>query len=146
MCVRLLTEDLRYIVDWANINGLKRNASKTQSIVVYKYGVDIVDTVPYSTFVKNLRVTYGNDLKSDMQVDLICRRVFHILRSLWRTARFVGSVLKRRLFLYYILPHFIFSGVVLFGMSKGCMAKLNRCFKACVRYVFRLKKYDHITF
>lgn len=30
-------------------------------------------------------------------------------------------------------------------MSEGCLKKLNRCFNAAIRYVFRLRKYDHLS-
>lgn len=45
----------------------------------------------------------------------------------------------------YVFPHFLYADVVFYGMSKKCSSKLNRCFNACVRYVFRLRKYDHLS-
>lgn len=68
-----------------------------------------------------------------------------MLRTLWRVTQFADCELRRKLFLSYLFPHFIYADVVLFGMSKGCLNKLNRCFNACVRYVFKLKKFDHIS-
>lgn len=142
------------IAGWSSVNGLKLNGSKTQSIVFSKRGVK-TDGFPklvvcdvstqYSTSVKNLGVLLSQDLKWDVHINSICKKVFYMLRTLWRVTQFAEAGLRRRLFLAYILPHFLYADAVFFGMSGRCRDKLRRCFRAGVRYVFRLRKFDHIS-
>lgn len=153
-CVSHINEDLTNIAKWSSDNGLRLNGSKTQSIVFSKRGIDTYDfpklvvndvQIQYSSSVKNLGVLLSHDLKWDAHVNSVCKKIFFMLRTLWRVTHFADAGLRRRLFLSYILPHFLYADVVFFGMSGRCRDKLLRCFKAGIRYVFRLKKFDHIS-
>ena len=75
---------------------------------------------------------------------IVRKRIYNILRMFWTLTRFAEPNLRRKLFLAYIFPHFLYADAVLFGMSKQCEKKLILAFNACVRYVFNLRKYDHI--
>lgn len=153
-CVRFINEDLDSIAEWSSVNGLKLNVSKTQSIVFNKKGMNDEDfpklmlnnvEVSYSSSVKNLGIFLSDDLKWDIHIDSVCRRIFFLLRLLWKTTYFADVGLRRRLFLSYIFPHFLYADVVFYGMSGRCVDKLSRCFNSCIRYVFRLRKFDHIS-
>lgn len=154
-CVQLLNNDLDGVVLWADANGLKLNADKTQSIVLYKSVINTSNfpnltvgnfIIPYSSKVKNLGLLISCDLKWDAHVDSVCRKIFFSIRSLWKITQFANDELRRRLVVSFVFPLFLYADVVLFGMSKRCQQKLERCFNACIRYVYKLRKYDHLSF
>lgn len=153
-CIQLMNVDLSNICVWASDNGLSLNAGKTQSIVVSKSVTNVssfpslmVDNccIPYSTSVRNLGLIISADLKWDDHINLICRKIFYSIRSLWQVTRFADTVLRRKLILTYVFPLFLYSDLVIFGMSGRCRLKLERCFNACLRYVFNLRKFDHLS-
>lgn len=153
-CIRLMNGDLEGVASWAAVNGLVLNAAKSQSIVMGGLSTDVVNfpelilnntIIPFSPTVKNLGVFFSGDLKWDFHIDRVCLKIFNIIRTLWKVTYFGNTDLRRRLFLSFVFPHFLYADAVLYGMSEGCMKKLNRCFNACIRYVFRLNKYDHIS-
>lgn len=151
-----MNDDLSRIERWALDNGLKLNTAKTQAIVIYKNSraLNIIDIpklvlsnnpVPFSQTVKNLGLHINNTLTWDEHISMLSRKVFICLRSLWKVTGFADISLKKKLFCSYILPHFLYCDIVFFGMSKTCEYKLRMCFNACIRYVFGLRKFDHIS-
>lgn len=153
-CVNSMNADLKRIEEWACNNGLRLNTAKTQSIVVYKSIIDAGNfqnlslgnsIIPYSLHVKSLGTWISQDLKWDKHIDQTCCKIFNTLKVLWKTTQFAGAGLRRKLFSSYVFPHFVYADLIYYGMSDRCFRKLNRCFNACVRYIFRLRKYDHIS-
>lgn len=152
--IEKLNEDLQLILNWAVVNKLTLNAKKTQAIVVYKQKIDLTTfpsvvlnsvMVPYSETVKNLGIIMDSTLTWSMQINKVCARVYNILRSLWKLTISCSSSLRQKLFMAFILPHFLYADVVIFGMYEYCLFKLKRLFNACIRYVHNLQKFDHIS-
>ena len=146
--------DLTRIIQWSIINRLTLNPGKSQSIIIYKYSIDTTtfsqiilnDTViPFANTVRNLGLFINKSLTWDCHIRVICKRVYNILRVFWILSRFANSQIRRKLFLAYIFPHFLYGDVIMFGMSKYCERKLTLLFNAWVRYVHNLRKYDHIS-
>lgn len=81
----------------------------------------------------------------DDHINLVCSRVYFILRSLWRVASNLPPHTKRRLILSFVFPHFIYGDIVLFDMSARCKDRFQLWFNACTRFMFGLRKYDHIS-
>lgn len=153
-CIGGLNSDLRNIVAWAAENGLILNESKTQAMAFGIREGDLVNyprlmvgnvAIPFSPKVRNLGIYLTNDLKWDAHIDSVCIKIFNIIRTLWKITYFASTELRRRLFLSFVFPHFVYADVVFYGMSEGNMSKLTRCFNACIRYVFRLRKFDHLS-
>ena len=44
-----------------------------------------------------------------------------------------------------IVPHFLYCDGVFFPLDSVCSGKLNLLFKSCIRYIYKLRKYDHVS-
>jgi hypothetical protein len=142
------------IEDWATHNGLVLNPKKTQSIVIYKHKLNTRhfppisvcnENIPFVDCVNDLGVLINNCLSWDEHINMICCKTYMKLRTLWSVTDFASNKLRRKLFLSYVFPYFSYGEMVLFGMHEYNMDKLNKAFKAGVRYIYRLRKYDHIS-
>ncbi len=81
----------------------------------------------------------------DDHIAMASQKIYGCLRSLWSVTRFANSNLRRKLFLSFIFPIFLYGDVVFYGMSKGCERKIQLLFNPIHRYIFNLRKFDHIS-
>lgn len=87
----------------------------------------------------------NSNLSWEDHISHVSRKIFGCLRSLWTATGVCNVSIKKRMFMSYIFPHFLYCSNVIFGMSAGCRATLQKCFNAGVRFVYGLRKYDHIS-
>lgn len=153
-CVKLVNEDLDRISAWATLNSLKLNVSKSQAIVIYKSFVDDSNfdklllnggVISYSSTVRNLGIIFNKTLTWDEQVISISKKVFYCLRSLWSTTLILEHKIKKLIFLSFIFPIFLYGDTIMYGMSAKNKNILQKCFNACIRYMFNLRKFDHVS-
>jgi hypothetical protein len=52
---------------------------------------------------------------------------------------------RRRLLLSLIMPHFTYGSVVFVGPDAESKEKLERAFRACIRFLHRLKRRDNVA-
>lgn len=153
-CITRLNDDLQSILSWSIRNKLILNTNKTQAILLFKNKLSEKDfpqvllnneRVVFSDTVRNLGLIMDKTLSWNEHVNGVCSKVYRMLRVLWKTTCFLSTKTRHKLFMAYILPHILYCDVVLFGMHVGVMYKLKRLFNSCVRFVFSLRKYDHIS-
>lgn len=153
-CLDSINEDLQRVWDWSIQNDLMLNISKTQSIIFYKYTINTENLIPimlnnilipYNKVVRNLGLYMDCTLSFNDNINHICSKVFYTLKSLWSVSSFGTPLFKTRLFYSYILPHFIYCDTVFYKLSEGNLYKLQMCLNACTRYVYNLKKFDHLS-
>lgn len=153
-CVCRLNDDLQSVLLWSIKNKLILNTNKTQAIIVYKNKISEEDfpnvllnneIVVFSKTVRNLGLIIDQTLSWNEHITGVCNRVYVMLRVLWKTTSFLNVKTRYKLFMAYVLPHILYCDVVLFGMHVGIMDKLKRLLNSCVRFVFFLRKYDHIS-
>lgn len=153
-CVTKINLDITSIADWSLNNDLRINAIKTQCIVISTNDVDLnfippvcVKSIPivYSEVVKDLGLLIDRKLSWENHVNSICKKVNFMLRTLWTTARDLDPDHKRKLFFAFLLPHLIYCDSSFYGMQKMHFSKLELLLNNCVRYVYGLRKYDHVT-
>lgn len=152
--INRINSDLNKIMLWSENNHLILNPSKSQSIFIYTKCVN-TDTfpsiclnnkiIPYSEKVRNLGIIFNKRMTWDDHLSIVSQKIYGTLRSLWDVTRFADMELRKKLFIAFIFPIFLYCDVVLFGMSKGCEKKLQLLFNACVRYIFKLRKFDHVS-
>lgn len=154
VCIKMLNEDLQSIFTWSINNKLLLNNKKTQAILLSMHKRADTDfpevllnneRVVFSDSVRNLGLTIDTSLSWNDHINEVCRRVYCMLRMLWKTADFLDTRMKYKLFMAYILPHLTFCDVIMFGMQVGIMAKLKKLLNSCVRFIFSLRKFDHIS-
>ena len=103
------------------------------------------EQIAYTSSVRNLGLIIDQSLSWEAHIDVLCTRVYVILRSFWQLTGFAGVKFRHKLFMAYILPHLMYCDVVLYGMFEKVMDKLRYLFNSCVRYVYSLRKFDHIS-
>lgn len=149
-----LNEDLQRVVEWSTSNDLILNAKKTQAIIIHKHRLQKRDfpqvmltneKINYSDSVRNLGLVMNSTLSWDDHIDKVCGTVYGILRNFWKLTKLTSVKLRHRLFMSYVMPHIMYCDVVMYGMFEYSLNKLKLLFNAGVRYIFSLRKYDHIS-
>lgn len=159
--INVMNNELQAVHLWANNNGLLINANKSYGINIYKKGIhldnfpDLVigkDIIKYCNKVRNLGVILNNSLTWDDHVNSICAKVYFGLRTLSSLRNITPKNVRLLLVKALLVPHFIYCDVLFShiasptnSISTGCFRRLNLTFNACTRYVFSLRKYDHIS-
>ena len=153
-----LNEDLDRISTWARNRGVLLNPLKTQLIVVgtsnklSKIPWDLLPQVTIngtvierSKVVKDLGVSVDENLNWQKQVQETCKKVYGSLHSLNRMRNLLSVQAKRQLVQTFIFPIFDYCQVCLTDIRVEQLNKLNRALNSCVRFIFNLKKRDHIS-
>lgn len=152
--IESINEDLKNITLWSVDNGLHLNANKTQTIILGLKGKILPETfrlrisnkeLIFSHVVKDLGLYIDDQLSWSHHVDNTCKTINFLLRQLWSSTSFASTRFRNKMFNAFILPHFIFCATTLFSMDDIVFNKLRRVFHACVRYVFDLRKFDHLS-
>ena len=139
-------------------NFLALNPSKSQAIIIGnprllmnlnnisipKLTLDGVQ-IPLYKSVKNLGLYLNENLLWSNHVTYICKKVYLSLQNLRRLGYFLPPSLKIQLVKSLIMPHFDYGDIVYQDLSGDLSTKLQRAQNAAIRFIFNLKKYDHIT-
>lgn len=153
LSIDLLNEDLQRIIEWCEKNRLYLNPKKSQAIFINNKSIDTSSfppikigqvVIPFYEKVKDLGIIINKSLTWDDHISMVTQKIFFSLRSLWTVTRFANTNLRKKLFFAFLFPLFLYCDTVFYGMSKGCEHKLQLLFNACIRYVFNLRKFDHI--
>ena len=153
-CIATINRDIENINLWSKSNNLQLNAKKTQAIVLYSSIIShdnfpricVSDTaIPFSNYVKNLGVIISSDLSWDNHIKALCKTVNFSLSRLWLITKHANSDLKSKLVLSYIIPHILYASYVLYGMKEYNFKKIELLINSCIRYIYGLRKFDHIS-
>ena len=78
-------------------------------------------------------------------INNLYQRVHYTLRTLYKLKNFLSVKQKTYLVQTLIFPLFDYCDVIYNDMSAELSRKIQRLHNTCVRFVFNLKYYDHIT-
>jgi hypothetical protein len=156
--MNLLNKDLASINEWSKNNFIAVNPSKSQAIIIgnSKLLKNLnIDTIPKPTLngyhiplndsVKNIGLSINANLQWSQQVTNICKKVYMSLQNLRRLGYFLPPSLKAQLVKSLIMPHFDYGDIIYQDLSGELTLKLQRAQNAAVRFIFNLRKYDHIS-
>lgn len=152
--VDLINRDLEYVSKWSSSNGLQINAAKTQCIVFTRRRYDTsllphvtVNGIPvhFVDAVNNLGIIMTPQLNWDSQITKCTRSIYFGLRSLWCHAAVLPQPTKLKLAQSLLCPHLTAGAVVVGNMSYYNLSSLQRAFNSIIRFVYGLRKYDHIS-
>ena len=156
--INKLTEDLHCITEWTKKLYLKLNPEKTQAIIMgHKRLLSSVNEcevcsvkvnsteIHYSSVVKNLGVYMDKHLDWSKQVASTCKKVFSIIHTLQRVKIFLPTSLRKTLVQTLVMPHFDYGDVLLTDLNSDLTTRLQRAHNMCVRFIFNIRRYDHIT-
>ncbi|MDW0176924.1 MAG: reverse transcriptase family protein [Nitrososphaeraceae archaeon] len=153
-----INADLCHIGQWAQKMGLLINPSKSQAIVIGSQRIlskicipdlpslSINDTViPFTSTVKDLGLLIDQNLSWQPQVNSVGRKIFSRIHSLKRLQQFIPIKTKVHLCQTLLLPVLDYGDVCYLDLTEDRLNKLERLQNLCIRYIFGLRKYDHIS-
>ncbi|CAG5078815.1 Protein of unknown function [Cotesia congregata] len=149
-----LTVDAQSVADWARENDLQLNFNKTKVMILGSKGklklLDgfdlppiIVDgnVIPYVDTTKHLGIELSNNLSWNAHTSQISRKAYAALNSL----NILSQSCRKLLVTTTILPIINYCSLVLLDLSKGLDIKLQRILNSTIRFIFNLKRDEHIT-
>lgn len=153
-----VNEDIESIVQWSTQNGLLLNSEKTQAILIgtarYINGVKPEEhpsikvqnaVIPFSDNVKYLGVYISKTLTWDKQVTSTVGKIQSKLYQLKITKRLLPHVLRVRLVSALIFPQLDYCCAAFIDITEQQNMRLHRALNACVRFIYNLRKDEHIT-
>lgn len=134
------------------------NAKKTQAIVIgspyfiSRMSESVVKNlsfdgtiIPFSATVRNLGIIMDQTLSWSAQVADVSRKVFASLHSLRRLQNFLPLSTKITLAQSLLLPLLDYGDISYLDLAEGLLDRLDRLQNVCIRYIFGLRKYDHVS-
>jgi hypothetical protein len=154
----LMNENLQYIASWCERNGLLINPAKSQAIIIgsprlltslNRNSLPCLflnnQLIPFSDDVKDLGIYIDCKLSWKKQVDELSRKVFSSLHALRRLQNFLSPDIKKILVQSLLHPLFDYADICYLDMAVEVASRLERLQNMCIRYIFSLRKYDHIS-
>lgn len=153
-----LENDLLNLQKYLNSHNLVLNVAKTQAIVlgsqIYVSKFNEGDyaplqmegmVIPFQQLVKNLGIIMDPTLSWSEHCNYIINKVFRILAQIRRNASFIPQHVRRTLVQSLILPHFDYMLPLCTNIGQSNFVKLQRAQNACVRFISKVSRFDHIT-
>lgn len=157
-CVSRINNDLLAIGKWSKAYGLHINPNKSKAIIIGSSKllcrIDKSElppvtfngfTIPYSENVRNLGVIFDQHLSWGPQICEISRRLFASVGSLRRLRNLLPIPTKIALAHSLLLPILDYADTCYLDITEEQLNKLERIQNLCIRFIFGLRKYDHIS-
>lgn len=156
--INFINADLLRLCRWSDSYGIKVNPNKCQAILVgssRQLGkVDLSNSpsllfnhcpIPFTPTVKDLGVIIDSNLKWNAQVQEISRKFYASLHSILRLKHFLPIKTKISLVNTLLLPIIFYADICFLDLTEDLLNKLDRLLNACIRFIFNLRKYDHVS-
>ena len=156
--ISYINHDLESISQYSKRNCLKLNADKSKFIVIgsrqnLKKLKDInLDKVTINNKIiervyeaKNLGVIFDEELSWARHVNLYTGTGYGKLKHAFRFKNFLSEKSKAILIETYILSPLNYGDIILQNLTEKLQYKLQKLQNSCVRFVYGLRKYDHIS-
>lgn len=153
-----INSDLCKISSWSKSNGLNINASKSQAIIVgnpkqtRKIDTSAVAPIvldntilPFSETVKNLGLIIDSSFSWVPQINQVSRRLFAAIGSLKRWKNLLPIRTKITLAETLLLPILDYADCSYTDLNVELLNKLERLQNMAIRFIFGLRKFDHIS-
>lgn len=152
--VREVNYDLQKIQDWASANGLCLNPLKSKCLVIHgrtrkhNFDVNIVlngRQIKVVQSVKNLGIIFNNTLTWSNHINSIVGATYGKLRALWATQSFTPQRIRLLLAKSQLMPSLLYGCELFSCCDSVSKRRLNVIFNNICRYVYGVRKHDHIT-
>ena len=138
-CLKLNTDKSKFIVI-----GSRPNLKKLKDIELDPIRIDgkNIDRVFEA---RNLGMTMDEELTWIRHVNLLAAKAYGKLKHSYRFKNFLSTSSKLNLMESYILSQLNYGDVILQNLSDQLKYKLQKVQNSCIRFVYGLRKYDHIS-
>lgn len=158
--IAMLSESAKIVASWAELNCLSLNTKKTQAIVfgspntlklfkllnIPKITVNLNgDSVSFVDEVTSLGVVLDSTLSWQPQVNQVTKKVNRVLYGLRIIRPCTSHTLRKRLIESLVVPHLDYCNVVYSDLSSQLSAQLQRLSNSGIRYIYGLRRQEHIT-
>jgi hypothetical protein len=152
--IKLINDDLCRLFKWCTDHCLKINPAKSQAIIFSKNEINhqLLDNivingeiVPFVGKVKNLGLLFDCGLSWTNQISAICQRIYFGLHRLYKFRAMTPIETRVRLVNTLLLPLFDYCIVICCNMDVAAINRLQVVQNNCLRYIFNIKRYEHIT-
>lgn len=152
-----INEDLSAISNYAYQNNLKLNSSKC-SFILYcsnkhrqnltsNLNLEIEDRPLMAVnSTKNLGLLFDINLRFQNQVSSVIKKCYVSLKLLYANISILNFKMRKKLCECLVLPILNYCNIVYYScLDQLTRYRLQKVMNSCCRYVFRLKKFDHIS-
>lgn len=153
-----INEDLATISEWSRQYGLRVNPTKSQAIVIGSPGmIARVDwqnlppviyngvIIPYCACTKDLGICLDRDLSWSTQIKELSRKTFSAMSSLRRLRSLLPIPTKVMLAHSLLLSTLDYADASYLNLTEDQLNKLERLQNLAIRFIFGLRKYDHVS-
>lgn len=153
-----INKDLQHIFNWSLNFGISVNTSKCQAILIgstrriAQVDLNLLNpiifnntTIPFSPHVKDLGLVIDSSLTWIPHITGVCQKVHHTLRILYRYKNFLPISTKITIIQTLVLPIIDYADVCYSDLSQILLDKLDRLLNNCIRFIYGLRKFDHIS-
>lgn len=159
--VSLINRDLSSINTWSLSNGLLINPAKskvlliasptllrniTQSNFLINYPITLNNvSIPFCDSAKMLGFFIDSKLSWEVHINIVIQRINMALRSLYSSNLYLNLNIKFKIAHALIMPIMNYGIEVFSGCSSTLINKLKVAFNNVVRFVFSLKRSEHVS-
>lgn len=153
-----LNRDLVAIYNWTQKFGLQINPSKTQVMIIGgNYYISRLNTnclplviynsqpLQFCTEVKNLGLYITNNLSWDCHIAQVGKKMYGSMHSLKLMKNFLPQSTRLTLVNALLFPILDYADVCYPDATEEQLNKLERLQNLCIRFVYGLRKYDHVS-
>ena len=138
-CLKLNTDKTKYIVIGSKCN-LKKLSD--YDLPTLKLKGDIIER---KADVKNLGVVFDENMSWTNHINTSVGKAYGRLKQAYKFRKFLSLDSRFTLCETYILSLFNYGDVLVMNMSVSLKNKIQRVQNSCMRFIFGLRKYDHIS-
>lgn len=149
--------DLDSLTKYSKNHNLRLNANK--SAVIYFASNAVRDALkrdlkfslggeplPVVTQAKNLGLILDNNLRFKDHVTGLLKKSYTMLRLLYRNIYILNFKLRKKLCETLVLPILSYCNIIYFPcLDKFTQYRIQKVQNSCCRFVFKLRKYDHVS-
>ena len=156
--VNEINSDLTNIAEYSRRNCLKLNTSKSNYIIIGSpqnitklTNIDIPPItingrdIERQRYIKNLGVIFDESLSWTKHINVSIASAFGKLKQVYRHRNFLAMDARINICESYILSKFNYCDIILQNMSLALKKKIQQVQNCCTRFIFGLRKYDHIS-
>jgi len=153
-CVNRINNELNVVNNYATMNGLCINPSKSKCLVISRkrslltavpdivignQKIEIVDKA------KNLGVFFNSNLSWDTHINFAIGRVYALLRPLWSTQGYTPQHIRMLIAKTCLLPTLLYGSEIFANADSRSIQRLQVAFNNITRYVFNLRRRSSIA-
>lgn len=156
--INKINHDLSGVEQFSAKNCLKLNTTKSNFIIIGShFNLEKLKNISFppliinnkiierKSHVKNLGITFDEVLSWTKHVNLVVGKAYGKLKQGYKFKKFLSEEAKINLCEYYVLSQFNYCDVVYQNISDILKQKIQKVQNNCFRFIFGLRKYDHIS-